>query len=76
VDLLERRHGQGRTFEPTECVERGSQVVVGLTVSHPDWPLPGHTFKVFTFRPEDDVVIRIQDCVDRGDALATADAGP
>ena len=53
-----------------EVIEQGDVVVVGLRVSQPDWSGSVEVFKRFTFRPDADVVIRMQDCTDRVDALS------
>ncbi len=69
VDLLASRHREGRRFEPTEFIEEGPRVAVGLTVSDPEWegePAMG-VFKVFTFDGERAVLL--QDCLGRDDAL-------
>ncbi len=57
-----------------ETVDQGDAVVVGLRVSQPDWSGTFEVFKRFTFRHDADVVIRMQDCTDRDDALS-ADPG-
>ena len=57
-------------MEPTELIERGERIAVGMTVSNPAWhgqPSPD-TFKVFSF--EGDNVVLLQDCAGRDDALA------
>ena len=58
-----------------ELVDRGDAVVVGLRISQPDWSGTVEVFKVFTFRHGADVVIGMQDCTDRDDALS-ATGGP
>lgn len=76
VDLLERRHRDGRRFEPLEFVERGPRVAVRLRVGDTRWD--GETvevFKVFTFREPGDEAVLLEDCIDRDDALARLDAG-
>ena len=55
-----------------ETVDDGETVVVGLRVSQPDWSGTVEVFKRFTFRPDADVVIGMQDCADRDDALSAA----
>lgn len=71
VDLLARRHRDGRRFEPTELVEQGSRVAVGLTVSDVRWDGESVVvYKVFAFA-EDGHAVLLQDCVDRDDALAS-----
>jgi hypothetical protein len=53
-----------------EAVEHGDAVVVGLRISQPDWSGGVEVYKRFTFRHDADVVIGIQDCRDRDDALS------
>jgi len=53
-----------------ECIDQGDDVVVGLRIAQPDWPGNVEVFKRFTFRPGSEVVIRMQDCIDRDDALS------
>ena len=53
-----------------ECIDQGDTVVVGLRVSQPDWSGSVEVFKRFTFRHGADVVIGMQDCTDRDDALS------
>ena len=48
--------------------------MVGLRISQPDWSGTVDVFKVFTFRPGADVVIGMQDCADRDEAVAAATA--
>jgi hypothetical protein len=55
-----------------ETVDQGDAVVVGLRVSQPDWSGRVEVFKRFTLRHDADVVIGIQDCADRDDALSAA----
>ena len=55
-----------------ELVDQGDAVVVGLRVSQPDWSGSVEVFKRFTFRPGADVVVRMQDCTDRDDALSAS----
>jgi hypothetical protein len=70
VDLLASHHRGGRRFEPTELVERGDRVAVGLRVNDPDREEPHEVFKVFAFEPSGERVSSMHDCVDRADALA------
>ena len=68
VDLLAARSGRGRRFEPTEFIEEGPRVAVGMTVSDPQWGgEPANVFKVFTF--DGDRAVLLQDCTGRDDAL-------
>ena len=55
-----------------ETVDQGDAGVVGLRVSQPDWSGSADVFKRFTFRHDADVVIGMQDCADRDDALSPA----
>jgi hypothetical protein len=74
VNLLEQHHRNGVRYEPTELVERGRHVVVGLEVSRPRLGVSVGVFKLFTFDDERDQVMLLEDCVDRDDALARARA--
>jgi hypothetical protein len=76
VDLLRQHHEGGRRFAPTEFVEEGPRVVVGMTVSDRRWD--GETaevFKVFTFREPGDQAVLLQDTAGREDALNQLSAG-
>ncbi len=53
-----------------EVVDGGDAVVVGLQISQPEWSASVEAYKVFTFRPGADVVVGMQDCIDREDALS------
>ena len=70
VDLLEQRHRNGIRFEPTELIEQGPRVAVGLTVGNPSrqGEAAADVFKVFSFEGEQAVLL--QDCTGRDDALA------
>lgn len=47
-----------------------------LRVSQPDWSGDAvDVCKLFTFRPQDDLVIRLDDCVDWQNALALLHSG-
>ena len=75
VDLLESHRRHGVRFEPTEYIEEGHRVAVGMTVSNPHWegePATG-VFKVFNF--EGDRAVLLQDCTDRAEALGYLKAG-
>jgi hypothetical protein len=69
VDLLRDHHRSGRSFTPTELVEEGPRVAVGLAVTDPHWEGAAEVYKVFTFAPGDRAVL-LEDCRDRDDALA------
>jgi hypothetical protein len=69
VDRLANLYEQGRRFEVFELVDNGDAVVAGLRVSQPDWSGSVDVFKRFTFRQGTDVVVHMEDCTDRDDAL-------
>ena len=69
VGLLRRHHKNGRRFTVGELIEQGDRVAVGVTITNPDWSGPVTTFKVFTFRPGENVVVRMNDCIDESYAL-------
>jgi ketosteroid isomerase-like protein len=69
VGRLEQHYKNGRRFTLGDVVERGDRVAVGFTISNPDWSQPVNTFKVFTFRPGESVVVRMNDCIDETYAL-------
>jgi len=69
VDLLERHHANGRRFRLGKLIEDGERVAVELTILAPEWSGPVSLFKVFTFRPGEDVVVRMNDCIDESYAL-------
>ena len=65
----------GRRFQVSEAIERGSAVALGLMISQPDWSGTVEVFKVFTFGGTGDKVVRMQDCDSRESALAMLAAG-
>jgi hypothetical protein len=69
VDLLRGHHLEGRRFTPTELIEEGPRVAVGLSVTDPRWDGAGQVYKVFTFAADGRAVL-LEDCKDRRDALA------
>jgi ketosteroid isomerase-like protein len=69
VDLLERHQANGRRFRLGKLIEDGERVAVELTILAPEWSGPVSLFKVFTFRPGEDVVVRMNDCIDESYAL-------
>jgi hypothetical protein len=70
VDLLKQHHERGRRFEPTEFIEEGPRIAVGMNVSDRRWDGEGaEVFKVFTFGGADDQAVLLQDCTGREDAL-------
>jgi ketosteroid isomerase-like protein len=69
VGRLEQHHKNARRFTLGDVTERGDRVAVGFTINNPDWSQPVDTFKVFTFRPGENVVVRMNDCIDESYAL-------
>jgi ketosteroid isomerase-like protein len=69
VDLLERHHLNGRRFHLGEVIESGDRVAVEVTVLAPEWSDPVNTFRVFSFRPNTDAVVQLNDCLDESYAL-------
>ena len=69
VDLLERQHANGRRFRLGKLIEDGDRVAVELTILAPEWSGPVSVFKVFTLEPGEDVVMRMNDCIDESYAL-------
>ena len=69
VDLLRNHRRSGRRFTPTDFVEAGSRVAVGLSVTDPDWGQTVEVYKVFTFREPGGEAVLLEDCQDRQDAL-------
>jgi ketosteroid isomerase-like protein len=69
VDRLERLHRNGRRFHLGKLIEDGDRVAVELTVLAPEWSGPVTLFRVFTFGPGEDAVVRVNDCIDESYAL-------
>jgi hypothetical protein len=69
VDLLRDHHRSGRSFTPTELLEEGPRVAVGLAVTDLHWEGTAEVYKVFTFGGPDDRAVLLEDCKDRQDAL-------
>jgi ketosteroid isomerase-like protein len=69
VGLLARHFENERRFELGDMIEQGERVAVEITVVNPDWSGPVSVFKVFTFRPGENVVVRLNDCIDESYAL-------
>ena len=69
VGRLEQHHKNGRRFALGELIEKGDRVAVGFTVNNPDWSQPVTMFKVFAFQPGENVVVRMNDCIDESYAL-------
>jgi hypothetical protein len=75
VDLLSMHHENGRRFQVSEAVERGSAVALGLTISQPEWSGTVEVFKVFRFGAVGDRVVLMQDCASRESAMEMLAAG-
>ena len=74
VDLLGQHHEQGRRFQPSEFIEKGRRVAVGMTVTDARWgEESAEAFKVFTFAQSGDHAVLLQDCAGRDDALSYLD---
>jgi ketosteroid isomerase-like protein len=69
VGRLEQLHRGGRRFQVGKLIEEGDRVAVEITVLTPEWSGPVTLFKVFTFGPDGDVVVRLNDCIDESYAL-------
>ena len=69
VGRLEQHHKNGRRFTVEELIEQGDRVAVGVTITTPEWSGPVTTFKVFTFRQGENVVVQMNDCIDESYAL-------
>jgi len=74
VDLLRDHHRAGRRLRPTELVEEGRRVLVGLAVTDPHWDGAAEVYKVVTFLEQDGQAVLLEDCRDRDDALAKLQA--
>jgi ketosteroid isomerase-like protein len=69
VDRLAHHHANGRRFQLGRLTEQGDRVAVETTVLAPEWSGPVTLFKVFTFEPDEDVVVQLNDCIDESYAL-------
>ena len=69
VDRLEQHHANGRRFRLGKLIENRDRVAVEVTVLAPEWSGPVTLYKVFTFGPGSDVVMRLNDCIDESYAL-------
>ncbi len=69
VDRLERHHRNGRRFRLGKLIEERDRIAVEVTVLAPEWSGPVTFFRVFTFAAGEDVVIRLNDCIDESYAL-------
>jgi ketosteroid isomerase-like protein len=66
---LEHVREHGRRFRLGRMIEDGHRVAVEWTIADPSWSEPLQVFKVFAFAPDEDVVVRLNDCVDESYAL-------
>jgi ketosteroid isomerase-like protein len=69
VDRLKRLHRNGRRFQLGKLIEAGDRVAVEVTLLAPEWSGPVALFRVFTFEPGGDRVVRLNDCIDESYAL-------
>jgi hypothetical protein len=69
IDRLKRLHRNGRRFQLGRLIEVGDRVAVELTLLSPEWSAPVTMFRVFTFEPGEDTVVRLNDCIDESYAL-------
>jgi SnoaL-like domain len=69
VDRLGRLHKNGRRFQLGKLIEAGDRVAVEVTLLSPEWSWPVTLFRVFTFGTGEDVVTRLNDCIDESYAL-------
>jgi ketosteroid isomerase-like protein len=74
VDRLERLHRNGRRFQLGKLIEERDRVAVEVTVLAPEWSGPVTLFRVFTFGAGEDVIVRLNDCVDESYALQVLSA--
>jgi ketosteroid isomerase-like protein len=68
LDRLAHHHANGRRFQVGKLIEDGDRVAAEITVLAPEWSGPVTLFKVFSFGPQD-VVVRLNDCIDESYAL-------
>jgi hypothetical protein len=52
-----------------KVIETGDRVAVEVTLLSPEWSEPVTLYRVFAFRPDTDVVVRMNDCIDESYAL-------
>jgi ketosteroid isomerase-like protein len=69
IERLAQHRDHGRRFALGDMIERGDRIAVELTIVNPEWAGPVTVFKVFTFRPEETIVVRLNDCIDESYAL-------
>jgi hypothetical protein len=71
VDLLSQHRDEGRRWAVEEVWERGDALVAHFQVVDPQWPTgPLDIYKAFWFRPTDERIVRMQDCVDLDEAFS------
>ncbi len=69
VDRLRGAHNGGRRFQLGKMIEAGDRVAAEVTLFAPEWSGPVTLFRVFTFQPGGDTVVRLNDCIDESYAL-------
>lgn len=69
INRLTRVHKNGRRFRPGKVIENGDRVAVEVSVLSPEWSDEVTVYRVFAFRPDADVVVRMNDCIDESYAL-------
>lgn len=69
VDRLAHHHANGRRFQLGKLIAEGDRIAVETTVLAPEWSGPVTLFKVFTFERDENVVVRMNDCIDESYAL-------
>lgn len=69
LDVLERHRASGRRFELGRMIEDGDRIAAEITIHDPSWSSPATIYRVFTFDPGRDTVIRLNDCIDESYAL-------
>ncbi len=69
VDRLRRLSKNGRRFSVGKLIEQDDRVAVEVTVLAAEWSGPVTLFRVFAFAPGENVVVRLNDCIDESYAL-------
>jgi ketosteroid isomerase-like protein len=69
VGRLAHHHANGRRFQLGKLIEEGDRIAVETVVLAPEWSGPVTLYKVFTFEPDGNVVLRMNDCIDESYAL-------
>ena len=64
VDRLRNHSRNGRRFELGKLIEERDRIAVEVTVLAPEWSGAVTVFRVFTFAAGEDVVVRLNDCID------------